>query len=133
MRKKGGKVIWKKAPDIKKRVLQLKKSLELDWLKTNHIHCFRSENSTSRAYARIWGFSKVWQLALSEKPSYIVEVLSEKFDPLSEKEKNKVIIHELTHIPKNFSGALLPHIRRKGKRNFHDKVEKLFAKYLKNI
>jgi predicted metallopeptidase len=90
----------------------------------------RSENSQTRAYARIWGLSKVWQQALKQKPAYIVEVISEKYDKLSNIEKDKVLLHELTHIPKNFSGSLVPHIRR-GKRNFHRKVEDLYSRHIK--
>lgn len=132
-RKKWVSVDWKKAPDIKKRVLHLKKVLELDWLKTSSVYCVRSNYSSSRAYARIWGLSKVWQLALEVEPAYVIEVLSEKFDHLADKEKDKVLLHEITHIPKNFSGSLLPHVRRRGKRNFHDRVEELFSQYLKKI
>ena len=128
-RKKWVNVEWKSAPDIKKRVLHLKKSLNLEWVKTSSLYCFRSLNSSSRAYARIWGLSKIWQLALKQKPAYIIEVLSEKFDNLSEREKDRILLHEIAHIPKNFSGRLLPHIRRRGKRNFHDRVEELFAHY----
>lgn len=129
--KKRAKVNWSRAFDIKKRVLHLIKSLNLEWIIPSRIYCFRSTNSTSRAYARIWGLSKVWQLALDIEPSYIIEVLSEKFDDLSDKEKDRVLVHELAHIPKNFSGSLLPHIRRRGKRNFHDRVEELFAQYMR--
>lgn len=125
-------VEWRQAPDIKKKVLHLIKALEMSWINTPKIFFLRSENSKARAYARIWGLSKVWQMVLSEKPTYIIEVISEKFDKLSEREKDKVLIHELTHIPKNFSGSLLPHIRRRGKRNFNEKVNYFFNQYLKN-
>jgi len=113
MNRKKGNVEWVNAPDIKKRILHLDKSLKLDWLKTSKIHCFRSKNSKSRAYARIWGLSKVWQKALQTEPAYVIEVLSEKFDSLNKKEQDKVLLHEIAHIPKNFSGSLLPHIRKK--------------------
>ena len=124
------RVEWSKAPDIKKRILVLKKNLELDWLSMDRIYCFRSKNSKARAYARIWGLGRIWQMAMDLKPSYIIEVISEKYDRLSEKEKNKVLIHELVHIPKNFSGSLIPHYR-KGKRNFKNKVRSLVAQYNK--
>lgn len=120
---------WQKAPDIKKRVKSLTSSLELDWIKTTRIYCFRSFNSKSRAHARIWGLVKVWQKALGTKPAYIIEVLSEKFDKLSNAQKDKVLLHELAHIPKNFSGSLLPHIRKRGKRNFNDRVRELVGQY----
>ena len=127
------KVVWLKAPDIKKRATHLIKVLELNWIKTTKLHFVRSNNSTARAYARIWGLSKVWQMVLKENPSYIIEVIAEKFDSLSGKEQDKVLLHELAHIPKNFSGSLLPHIRRRGKRNFNDRVNEFFNQYLKNI
>ncbi|OGM13613.1 hypothetical protein A3A76_03145 [Candidatus Woesebacteria bacterium RIFCSPLOWO2_01_FULL_39_23] len=132
-KKKWVSVDWKHAPDIKKRVKILISSLDLSWLKSSDIYTFRSTTSSTRAYARIWGLSRVWQLALKTNPSYIVEVISQRFDKLPIKEQDKVLLHELAHIPKNFSGSLLPHTRSRGKRNFHDRVDELFAQYLKNI
>lgn len=129
--KNASRVDWKIAPDIKKRVLFLINSLDLKWLKKAQIYCFRSINSRSRAYARIWGLSRVWQKALNTKPGYIIEVLSEKFDKLDKSRQDEVLLHEIAHIPKNFSGSLLPHIKKRGKRNFHDRVKQLVRKYHK--
>lgn len=131
-RKKWVSVDWDHAPDIEKKTLKLIKDLKLEWVDQSKLHFMRSTKSTSRAYARIWGLSKVWQMALNEKPAYIIEVLSQYFDRLSDKEKDKVLLHEIAHIPKNFSGSLLAHTRKRGKRNFHDRVEELFSKYLRN-
>lgn len=128
--KKSKKIEWSPAPDVKKRVLKLLSTLSLGWSKKPRIFCFRSENADTRAYARIWGLSRIWQQALNLPPSYIIEVISEKFDELSDFEQDKVLLHEIAHIPKNFSGALVPHIRR-GKRNFRDKVEKHLLDYLR--
>ncbi len=130
-RKKWLHVDWQHSPDIKKRVLHLIKALDLSWIDKASIYCFRSHNSSSRAYARIWGLSKVWQLALNTKAAYVIEVLSQHFDKLPDKEMDRVLLHELAHIPKNFSGSLLPHTRHSGKRNFHDRVDELFAAYLR--
>ena len=70
------------------------------------------------------------QIALGTKPHYVIEVISERYDKLSEAEKTKVIIHELMHIPKSFSGSLVPHRGR-----YHSissrTVEQLFRLYMK--
>jgi predicted metallopeptidase len=128
--KSSKRVEWVSAPDIGKKIKNLVISLRLDWIKRSRIFCFRSKNSKARAYARIWGLSRIWQQALGIKPAYIIEVISEKFDKLSDKEKDKVLLHELAHVPKNFSGSLVPHYRR-GKRNFKDRVQTLVAQYNK--
>ena len=121
-------VEWTAAPDVKKKLYRLANLLELGWIKTSRIFCVRSIGTKTRAIARIWGLGRVWQLALRQKPAYIIEVISERYDRLGEEEKDRVLLHEISHIPKNFSGALLPHIRR-GKRSFHDKLEILVAQY----
>jgi len=124
------KISWSPAPDIKRRLLLLIKIVPVEWVKLSRIICFRSEGAKTSAYARIWGLSKIWQQALTLEPAYILEVISEKFDRLTETERDKVLLHELTHIPKNFSGALLPHIRR-GRRSFGRRVNELIYRYLK--
>jgi predicted metallopeptidase len=129
---KYSKIEWQSAPDIKRRTFSLLDELQIDWVKKGNITVFRSTSAKTRAVARIWGLGKVWQLALHLPPHYIIEVISEKFDRLSETEKDKVLLHELTHIPKNFSGALVPHIRR-GKRSFRSKVDLLIRRYFENL
>lgn len=89
----------------------------------------RSTGATSRARARIWSFPKIWQMALNQPAHYVIEVLSQHFDHLSEDDKTRVIIHELMHIPKNFSGALVPHRGRHHFRIDARTVETLFKQY----
>lgn len=122
-------IVWQKAPDIKKRVLQLSKGLNLNWVISSDLYCFRSLNSKTKSVARIWGLGRIWQIALKQKPSYIIEVISERFNKLSIKHQDKVLIHELAHIPKSYSGSLLPHVRKRGKRNFRDRLGTLFRIY----
>ena len=126
------RVNWERAQDIEGRINFLVTRLDLFWIDKSRVHCFRSRNSQARAYARIWGFSKIWQLALQVKPSYCLEVLGENYDNLSPKEKDKVLLHELAHIPRNFSGALLPHTKR-GKGSFHDRLEGMIHLYNKVV
>lgn len=128
--KKRGKVEWVKDPGIQKRINFLVSSLKLHWINVESVVAFRSVNSKTRAYARIWGLSRIFQLALDIKPAYVIEVVSEKFDRLSEHEQDKVLIHELVHIPKTFSGSLMPHTRRRrGRSGFEDRVRELVHMY----
>ena len=122
---------WIDAKDIKKDVKKIVDGLGFKYIDCKRIICFRSEGSTSRARARIWSFPKVWQQALVLPPHYVIEVLSQHFDKLSYDDKTRVLIHELLHIPKNFSGSLVPH---KGRHNNIDsrRVEKLFQMYKNN-
>jgi predicted metallopeptidase len=128
---KNKKFSWEEAEDIKKRGLQLIESLHLDYLLAERIFFYRSDGSKSRAYARTWGLPKLWQDALNVEPAYIIEVISHYFDNLPHREQDKILLHELTHIPKNFSGALVPHTRRR-KGSFHHKLEELIDKYFEN-
>lgn len=128
VKKSKARIDWVSAPDIKDRVLHLQKKLHLDWLKPNNIYTVRSTGANTRAVARIWGLSRIWQITLKSEPKYIIEVVSEKFDRLGQTDRDKVLIHEIVHIPKNFSGSLIPHIRR-GKNKFSDKLKYLVAQY----
>lgn len=128
---KNKSVVWETAPDIETRTQKLIKSLELEWLSYGRIFFYRSNGSKARAYARAWGLPRLWQKTLNVEPAYIVEVISEHFDKLSIKEQDKVLLHELTHIPKNFSGALVAHTHRK-KGSFRNKLDILIEKYHEN-
>lgn len=131
MRKVRGRIEWRNAPDIKQRIRYLAKESGVEWIIHSRVFTYRSVNSKTRAYARTWGLPGLWQRALKVKPGYIIEVISEHFDKLSESDRDKVLLHEITHIPRNFSGALIPHIRH-GKRNFRGQVDELINRYLRN-
>ena len=122
---------FQKAPDIQERLTSLIKKLDLAHIDPNRIVAFRSSGSRSRARARIWSFPRIWQMALGKKAHYCIEVLAEKFDHLSQADQTRVLIHELLHIPKNFSGALLPHRGRGNRRIDRREVEKYFKKISK--
>lgn len=132
VRKSTKSVDWVSAPDIAKRSLKLITDLKMDWILFERLFFYRSTDSKARAYARTWGLPKLWQNALKVEPGYIIEVLAEHFDKLSTRDQDKVILHELTHIPHNFSGALVPHTHRK-RGSFKNKLEILIDKYLENL
>lgn len=127
--KKTKKLEWEKAADVKKIIRELLDVLDLPHVNYSRLFFFRTEGSKSRAYARIWAMPKIFQEALDIEPAYVIEVLSKYFDKLSEEEKKRVLIHELLHIPKNFSGALLPHRGRS--RHLEKEAGDLFKKYKK--
>jgi predicted metallopeptidase len=119
-------LIYKKAPDVKLLVDEIIEKLNFSYIIPECVHCFRSEGSKSRRIiARIHGFGKIWQQALDVPPTYIIEVLSERYDRLSEEEKVKTVIHELMHIPMGFKGGFRPH---KGYVSKHQ-VEEMHKKY----
>lgn len=118
---------WQKDNVIQKELSKLISDLSLKHIEPSQIFAYRSHGSQARAYARIWSFPKIFQEVLNVKPAYVIEVLSEKFDKLSHENKTKVLIHELLHIPKNFSGALLPH--KSHGRKIGKEVERLFKAY----
>lgn len=123
-------VVWLDAPDILKDLQEIIAILKLGHIDLTKIKVFRSTGSESRARARIWAFPRIWQQALGLPPYYIIEVLSEKFDHLSIDDKKRVLIHELMHIPKNFSGSLVSHRGRYHRINAKS-VEQLFNLYKK--
>ena len=96
------------SPSLMRRISILSNIPELSHLDKKRIFCIESTGSKSRAYARIWGLSRIWQEVLNMGPAYVIEV-THRFVKLSPKQQDEVLLHELAHIPKNFSGALLGH------------------------
>lgn len=97
------------APDVKTRIDALIEALDFTHIIPKQIHCIRSIDAKTRAYARIWGMAKVFSEVAGIPPTYIIEVNAKKFDRLSERDQLKTLVHELMHIPRTFSGALLSH------------------------
>ena len=120
---------WEEAKEIKKDIDNILTILDLSHIDAKRIFCFRTYGSKSRSYARIWSMPKIFQTALNIKPAYVIEVLSKYYDKLENDDKKKVLIHELLHIPKNFSGALVPH--RSRHRHLQSEVNKLLKEYQK--
>jgi len=116
------------ASDVKKLVDEIAEKLDFFHIVPQFVYCYRSYGSKSkRVIARIYGLGKIWQEAIRKPPTYVIEVISERYDKLSEENKEKTLIHELLHIPKGFSGGFRPH------RGYIDKerIEKLHRLLLK--
>ena len=116
------------APDVKLLADEVIGRLEFFHVVPQSVYCYRSKGSKSRRIiARIHGFGKIWQMALGLPPAYVIEVLSERYDRLSQEDKEKIVIHELMHIPKGFRGGFRPH---KGYVS-RQQVEKMYREYKK--
>ncbi|HEV2438464.1 MAG TPA: putative metallopeptidase [bacterium] len=95
----------------------------------SRIFCVRGYGSTSEAWARIWGLPSLWQQVLEIGPAYVVEVIEPEFGRLPEDEQDRILIHELLHIPRTFSGAIRPH-RTPTFRINRRTVERFYQQYL---
>ena len=102
---------YEQAPDIKRISEEI--VIMLDWrhISLENVGFVRSYGSKSRGtIARCHAMGKAMQLGMGRKKGfYLIEVISEKFDRLSEEDKVKTIIHELMHIPKSFGGGFKHH------------------------
>lgn len=116
------------AEDIGAKVRDILRRLEITHIDAARVACIRSKGSNSkRVIARCHGLPRIMQLALKQKPQYVIEVVSERFDALTDEDQIKVLIHELMHIPHSFGGGLRshnPYVTQK-------KVEKIYRQFLK--
>ena len=124
---KNNRLEWEGADEVKQDIKEILNVLNFSHIDISRIFCFRTNGSKSRSYARIWAMPKIFQTALDIKPAYVIEVLAKYYDRLNSDEKKKVLIHELLHIPKNFSGALVPH--RSRHRHLQSEVNRLYKEY----
>ncbi len=98
------------APDVKELAERIVSKLGFNHVDIRQVYCYRSTGSTSRrTVARIHSLGKLWQRALNKPPAYLIEVISERYDRLKREDKEKVLIHELLHIPRGFGGGFKPH------------------------
>jgi len=123
-KKTSTKLEWTIDKTAQKAVSSLSETEFFRHIRADRIFCYKTTGSKARAYARIWSFPKIFQKALFLEPAYVIECISEKFDRLNTEDKKKVIIHELLHIPKNFSGSLLPH--KYGNKRIDSEVRKIY-------
>ncbi len=97
------------APDIEEQAKQIAEKLNMPH-DLSRIKFVRSKGSQAkRTLARCHATPRVMQTALDMKAHYIIEVISENYDKLSLVERQKIIIHELLHVPKSMKGGFRHH------------------------
>ena len=114
------------AEDIMVRLHDITRVLGMEHVRLSGVYAIRSRGSgSSRTIARCHALSKIWQLALGIEAVYLIEVITEKFDRMPRGEQDKVLIHELMHIPLSFGGGFKHH-------DFvtHRNVDKIYEKYV---
>ena len=100
---------YEEAPDLKERTVEAANLLRMGHIDVNRIECVRSFGSSSRrTIARCHALGKLMQKAMKTKAFYAIEFL-ERFDKMPKSEQDKVIIHELMHIPKTFGSGFRQH------------------------
>src|SRR5256712_10034247 len=97
---------WRSAGDLFDRLRRMVRALDLDYVDVRRIRCVRVTGSRANALARIWGLPPVFQDALHLQPHYVIEFMVPAFDRLPHEEQDRVIIHELLHIPRTFRGGV---------------------------
>ena len=98
------------APDVRKKINEIIELLRFEHVDLSCFYCVRSRGSKAlRTIARIHGLGRIWQMAMGLKPTYIIEVIAERYDYLSLEEQNRTLIHVLLHIPQSFRGGFRHH------------------------
>lgn len=96
--------------------------LNLRYIDKNRVAVVRNLDSSSYAYARIYALPRPIAIAFDLSPTYVIEVIDHRFSILSCREKVRILIHELMHIPTTFSGALRPHNNKYFNSKYLDKL-----------
>jgi len=118
-----------RAYDVQLMLDEILERLQMRHVIGPRLICMRSYGAQANAYARIWSLPEIWRNALEISPFYVIEVVSQHYDKLPEEKKKKILIHELLHIPKKFTGGLVPH-KNRGRKIDDKLVEEIYQKYL---
>jgi predicted metallopeptidase len=123
---------WELCARTHSRLARIVAALGFRHVDPARIFCVRGYGSTSEAWARIWGLPALWQQVLGIGPAYVVEIIEPEFGRLPEAEQDRILIHELLHIPRTFSGAIRPH-RTPTFQITRRSVERYYQRYLAAI
>ena len=122
-------ISYEKDEELDARITEIADTLGMGHVDMSRVICIRSRGSKSRyVLARCHTLPRIVQTAFKVKPHYMIEVVSEKFDRLPREEQDRILIHELMHIPKSFGGGFRHHRPYVNRRT----VERMYRLYLKN-
>lgn len=90
-------------------VARMAELLGLSHVRADRVFCSVSFNARTRAYARIWGTPGPFvKLGVCE-PAYVIELVYENLEGAGCDRLLAVLLHELLHIPRGFTGGLRRH------------------------
>ena len=122
---------YENAPDLQERMAEIVSVLGMEHVNLERVKCMRGYgSSTRRTLARCHALGKLMQKAMGTKAFYAIEFL-EAFEKLSKKEQDKVIIHELMHVPMSFGGGFRHHdfVSDENVELLHERYESLKRRY----
>jgi len=96
-------------PGLTRILLRIAGSIGVKGVDEGNLRGVVSRGSRSTAYARIWALPRPFIVAFGWRPSYVVEVIYERWGRLSCEEKLAVLVHELLHVPRRPGGGLRRH------------------------
>lgn len=118
---------YQPAPEIDAELARIIQLLEWDHVDPRRVRAIRSRGTKSRRIlARCHGLPKAIQTGLAIQAHYVIELVSENYDRLSEAEQTKTLIHELMHIPRIFGGGFRNHDYVRAKR-----VDQFYEQYMR--
>jgi predicted metallopeptidase len=117
------------APDVDEEISRIIRSLAMNHIDPQRVRAVRSRGTRSRRIlARCHALPKALQTGLNLPAHYVIELISENYNPLPDSEKTKTLIHELLHIPRVFGGGFRNHDYVRSRR-----VSQLYENYVRKI
>jgi len=99
---------YKLADDVREIAERIcKKSVSFEYIHLNKMAFVRKNGNSKSTIATCSGLHG--KLACITDKKYIITVIGDRFDHLSEEIKEKVIEHELMHISCEFDGSMIDH------------------------
>src|SRR3989304_1828651 len=90
---------WEPAPDIRRRLVRIARAVGFRHVDPRRLVAVRTYGSRANALARIWGLSPIFQQALRLSALYVVEVMIPAFARPPPAAQDRVLVHELLHVP----------------------------------
>ena len=100
---------YDQAPDIEQQAKTIAQRLDITHDFSRVVFIRSNGSKSTRTLARCHALPRIMQKALNTRAHYVIEVIGENYDTLSEEEKIRTLIHELLHIPKSFGGGFRHH------------------------